>query len=123
VWLARGAGKAGMEVPATCSTGAGGEGGGGTKINQELWYACAGPLVALPPAGSLVVYFPRATASRLLSRFLSLPLQRFLIKVVDSPYSRSAKLLFQFRSFCSCDFFCRSSSCRFPLVMTPLGLD
>jgi hypothetical protein len=28
-------------------------------VNQELWYACAGPLVALPPAGSLVVYFPQ----------------------------------------------------------------
>ncbi|KQJ98997.1 auxin response factor 21 [Brachypodium distachyon] len=30
-----------------------------SKVNQELWYACAGPLVALPPAGSLVVYFPQ----------------------------------------------------------------
>jgi len=28
-------------------------------VNQELWYACAGPLVTLPPAGSLVVYFPQ----------------------------------------------------------------
>ncbi|XP_066352995.1 LOW QUALITY PROTEIN: auxin response factor 21-like [Miscanthus floridulus] len=32
---------------------------GRTKENQELWYACAGPLVALPPVGSLVVYFPQ----------------------------------------------------------------
>jgi len=46
-------------VPGTSSGGAGGEGGGGTKVNQELWYACAGPLVTLPPAGSLVVYFPQ----------------------------------------------------------------
>ncbi|CAO2202540.1 unnamed protein product [Urochloa humidicola] len=49
-----------MAAPGTSSGGAGGEGGGGgTKINEELWYACAGPLVALPPAGSLVVYFPQ----------------------------------------------------------------
>ncbi|MQL85614.1 hypothetical protein Taro_018132 [Colocasia esculenta] len=38
-------------------------GGGGeerkSSINPELWYACAGPLVNLPPAGSLVVYFPQ----------------------------------------------------------------
>nr|XP_009403030.1 PREDICTED: auxin response factor 19-like isoform X1 [Musa acuminata subsp. malaccensis]XP_009403031.1 PREDICTED: auxin response factor 19-like isoform X1 [Musa acuminata subsp. malaccensis] len=30
-----------------------------TTINKELWHACAGPLVALPPVGSLVVYFPQ----------------------------------------------------------------
>ncbi|WVZ92172.1 hypothetical protein U9M48_038258 [Paspalum notatum var. saurae] len=46
-------------APGTSSGGAGGEGAGGTKVNQELWYACAGPLVTLPPAGSLVVYFPQ----------------------------------------------------------------
>ncbi|KAA8534748.1 hypothetical protein F0562_029810 [Nyssa sinensis] len=28
-------------------------------INSELWHACAGPLVSLPPVGSLVVYFPQ----------------------------------------------------------------
>ncbi|KAG2648463.1 hypothetical protein PVAP13_1NG027300 [Panicum virgatum] len=28
-------------------------------INADLWYACAGPLVSLPPVGSLVVYFPQ----------------------------------------------------------------
>ncbi|PNT76268.1 hypothetical protein BRADI_1g46602v3 [Brachypodium distachyon] len=28
-------------------------------INSELWHACAGPLVAMPPVGSLVVYFPQ----------------------------------------------------------------
>ncbi|CAN6445344.1 unnamed protein product [Victoria cruziana] len=28
-------------------------------INPDLWHACAGPLVSLPPAGSLVVYFPQ----------------------------------------------------------------
>ncbi|GMI81336.1 hypothetical protein HRI_001802900 [Hibiscus trionum] len=28
-------------------------------INSELWHACAGPLVSLPPTGSLVVYFPQ----------------------------------------------------------------
>uniref|UniRef100_A0A0D9WTU4 Auxin response factor n=1 Tax=Leersia perrieri TaxID=77586 RepID=A0A0D9WTU4_9ORYZ len=40
-----------------------GNGGEGEKkapaINSELWHACAGPLVSLPPAGSLVVYFPQ----------------------------------------------------------------
>ncbi|XP_037495214.1 auxin response factor 19 isoform X2 [Jatropha curcas] len=37
------------------------EGGGGEKksINPELWQACAGPLVSLPAAGTLVVYFPQ----------------------------------------------------------------
>ncbi|CAN6464557.1 unnamed protein product [Victoria cruziana] len=29
------------------------------SINPELWHACAGPLVSLPPVGSLVVYFPQ----------------------------------------------------------------
>lgn len=29
------------------------------SINSELWHACAGPLVSLPPAGSHVVYFPQ----------------------------------------------------------------
>ncbi|RVW34443.1 Auxin response factor 5 [Vitis vinifera] len=29
------------------------------SINPELWQACAGPLVNLPPAGTLVVYFPQ----------------------------------------------------------------
>ncbi|CAL9215531.1 unnamed protein product [Arabidopsis halleri] len=28
-------------------------------INSQLWHACAGPLVSLPPVGSLVVYFPQ----------------------------------------------------------------
>lgn len=28
-------------------------------INPELWQACAGPLVNLPPAGYHVVYFPQ----------------------------------------------------------------
>ncbi|KAI3724774.1 hypothetical protein L1987_64539 [Smallanthus sonchifolius] len=28
-------------------------------MNSELWHACAGPLASLPPAGSLVVYFPQ----------------------------------------------------------------
>ncbi|KAL9227148.1 hypothetical protein vseg_002876 [Gypsophila vaccaria] len=29
------------------------------SINQELWQACAGPLVSLPTAGTHVVYFPQ----------------------------------------------------------------
>ncbi|KAG0448522.1 hypothetical protein HPP92_027787 [Vanilla planifolia] len=35
------------------------DGGERKPINPELWHACAGPLVALPPVGSLVVYFPQ----------------------------------------------------------------
>ncbi|PPS01450.1 hypothetical protein GOBAR_AA19208 [Gossypium barbadense] len=34
-------------------------GGERKSINSELWHACAGPLVSLPPVGSLVVYFPQ----------------------------------------------------------------
>lgn len=30
-----------------------------SSINPELWHACAGPLVTLPPVGSYVVYFPQ----------------------------------------------------------------
>lgn len=29
------------------------------RLNSELWHACAGPLVSLPPVGSQVVYFPQ----------------------------------------------------------------
>jgi auxin response factor len=29
------------------------------NLNSELWHACAGPLVSLPPVGSRVVYFPQ----------------------------------------------------------------
>ncbi|KAF8400172.1 hypothetical protein HHK36_013468 [Tetracentron sinense] len=29
------------------------------SMNPELWHVCAGPLVSLPPVGSLVVYFPQ----------------------------------------------------------------
>ncbi|XP_076890600.1 auxin response factor 19-like [Bidens hawaiensis] len=28
-------------------------------MHSDLWHACAGPLVSLPPVGSLVVYFPQ----------------------------------------------------------------
>ncbi|KAI3709722.1 hypothetical protein L2E82_39488 [Cichorium intybus] len=35
-------------------------GDGARKVmNSELWHACAGPMVSLPPVGSLVVYFPQ----------------------------------------------------------------
>ncbi|KAL3684899.1 hypothetical protein R1sor_002921 [Riccia sorocarpa] len=29
------------------------------SLNSELWHACAGPLVSVPPVGSRVVYFPQ----------------------------------------------------------------
>ncbi|KAJ8532033.1 hypothetical protein K7X08_011956 [Anisodus acutangulus] len=35
------------------------EGGEKKCLNSELWHACAGPLVSLPPVGSRVVYFPQ----------------------------------------------------------------
>nr|CAD1820621.1 unnamed protein product [Ananas comosus var. bracteatus] len=38
---------------AQCKTGA------KNVIHSELWHACAGPLVSLPPPGSLVYYFPQ----------------------------------------------------------------
>ncbi|CAL0304818.1 unnamed protein product [Lupinus luteus] len=47
-----------MKVPTNGYLHNSGEGERKT-INSELWHACAGPLVSLPPAGSLVVYFPQ----------------------------------------------------------------
>jgi hypothetical protein len=46
-------------------------------INSELWHACAGPLVSLPPAGSLVVYFPQGHSEQVSSH---LPAQLFSAK-------------------------------------------
>ncbi|KAI3754147.1 hypothetical protein L1987_53925 [Smallanthus sonchifolius] len=41
-------------------TSTSGEQPGARKVmNSELWHACAGPMVSLPPVGSLVVYFPQ----------------------------------------------------------------
>lgn len=37
-------------------------------INPELWHACAGPLVMLPPVGSLVVYFPQGHSEQVKRR-------------------------------------------------------
>ncbi|XP_031372384.1 auxin response factor 19-like isoform X2 [Punica granatum] len=51
-----GAAPAATAAPNPC------EGVGAEKksvINPELWQACAGPLVNLPPAGTQVVYFPQ----------------------------------------------------------------
>ncbi|KAK3438635.1 hypothetical protein EUGRSUZ_C03293 [Eucalyptus grandis] len=47
-----------MKVPSNGFLAGGGE-GEKKSINSELWHACAGPLVSLPPVGSLVVYFPQ----------------------------------------------------------------
>ncbi|KAL6661810.1 hypothetical protein ACP70R_001194 [Stipagrostis hirtigluma subsp. patula] len=62
-----------MAAPGASSGGGGAGGAGhaegrGTKVNEELWYACAGPLVSLPPAGSLVVYFPQGHSEQVLRR-------------------------------------------------------
>lgn len=50
-----------MKTPANGATSASNscEGGEKKSINPELWQACAGPLVNLPPAGTHVVYFPQ----------------------------------------------------------------
>ncbi|CAM6068397.1 unnamed protein product [Sphagnum tenellum] len=38
----------------------GGAGGGRNEdLDSELWHACAGPLISLPPVNSLVVYWPQ----------------------------------------------------------------
>ena len=39
------------------------------SINSELWHACAGPLVSLPPVGSLVVYFPQGHSEQVCHLF------------------------------------------------------
>ncbi|PON81333.1 Auxin response factor [Trema orientale] len=48
-----GGGSAAAAPPNPC------EGTEKKSINPELWQACAGPLVNLPPAGTHVVYFPQ----------------------------------------------------------------
>ncbi|KAM1155878.1 hypothetical protein ACFX11_026996 [Malus domestica] len=48
-----------MKVPTNGLLANSGEAGEQKRINSELWHACAGPLVSLPPVGSLVVYFPQ----------------------------------------------------------------
>lgn len=32
---------------------------GNEDLDSELWHACAGPLISLPPVNSLVVYWPQ----------------------------------------------------------------
>ncbi|GMH10921.1 hypothetical protein Nepgr_012762 [Nepenthes gracilis] len=34
-------------------------------LNSELWHACAGPLIYLPPVGSHVVYFPQGHSEQI----------------------------------------------------------
>ncbi|URD93932.1 auxin response factor [Musa troglodytarum] len=48
-----------MKVPMACGFAGNPEEGEKKRIDSELWHACAGPLVSLPPVGSLVVYFPQ----------------------------------------------------------------
>ena len=38
-------------------------------LNSELWHACAGPLVSLPPLGSRVVYFPQGHSEQVCVSF------------------------------------------------------
>lgn len=35
-------------------------------LNSELWHACAGPLVSLPPVGSRVIYFPQGHSEQVI---------------------------------------------------------
>ncbi|KAJ8472186.1 hypothetical protein OPV22_026529 [Ensete ventricosum] len=48
-----------MKVPTACGFAGTPAEGEKKRIDSELWHACAGPLVSLPPVGSLVVYFPQ----------------------------------------------------------------
>ncbi|XP_042376304.1 auxin response factor 16-like isoform X2 [Zingiber officinale] len=48
-----------MKLPAACGLVGDSLEGEKKRIDSELWHACAGPLVSLPPVGSLVVYFPQ----------------------------------------------------------------
>ncbi|KAJ1698660.1 hypothetical protein LUZ63_007172 [Rhynchospora breviuscula] len=48
-----------MKAPSSNGASANSAEGEKKIINSELWHACAGPLVSLPPVGSLVVYFPQ----------------------------------------------------------------
>ncbi|RZR78565.1 hypothetical protein BHM03_00003984 [Ensete ventricosum] len=41
------------------------EAGEKKRIDSELWHACAGPLISLPPVGSLVVYFPQGHSEQI----------------------------------------------------------
>ncbi|XP_020080441.1 auxin response factor 16 isoform X1 [Ananas comosus] len=48
-----------MKAPAANGLAPNGVEGERKNMNSELWHACAGPLVSMPPVGSLVVYFPQ----------------------------------------------------------------
>ncbi|KAI3670718.1 hypothetical protein L1987_87713 [Smallanthus sonchifolius] len=49
-----------MKAPPHAYQSISASGEGARKLmDSELWHACAGPLASLPPAGSLVVYFPQ----------------------------------------------------------------
>ncbi|XP_051149641.1 auxin response factor 19-like isoform X2 [Andrographis paniculata] len=48
-----------MPTGASPATASAAEGDQKKSINEELWQACAGPLVNLPAAGTHVVYFPQ----------------------------------------------------------------
>jgi len=52
-------------------------------INPELWQACAGPLVNLPPAGTHVVYFPQGHSEQVAAS---------MRKVVDAQIPNYPKL-------------------------------
>lgn len=65
-------------------------------INSELWHACAGPLVSLPPVGSLVVYFPQGHSEQVC--FLNHKLYERRVT-----YISVFQLLMKF-SFCYCNF-------------------
>lgn len=52
-------------------------GGEKKSINPELWQACAGPLVSLPAAGTLVVYFPQGHSEQVSVSSYCVPLGVF----------------------------------------------
>ncbi|KAJ8500377.1 hypothetical protein OPV22_010929 [Ensete ventricosum] len=54
-----------MKVPTACGFAGNPEEGEKKRIDSELWHACAGPLISLPPVGSLVVYFPQGHSEQI----------------------------------------------------------
>nr|CAD1826059.1 unnamed protein product [Ananas comosus var. bracteatus] len=57
-----------MKAPAANGLAPNGvEAGERKNMNSELWHACAGPLVSMPPVGSLVVYFPQGHSEQVVA--------------------------------------------------------
>lgn len=56
------------------------------SINPELWHACAGPLVTLPPVGTHVIYFPQGHSEQV--SLLLCAIAVHIITIYQIMYSR-----------------------------------